>query len=140
MGNLEKSEVIDVGFEYINFGFVKDQNKIGLVYSSADVYVAPSLAEAFGKTIAESMLCKTPVVCFDATGPKEIVDHQINGYKAKAYYPEDLAKGIEWICNSNEYEKLAENARKKAIKTYDNLLIAKRYIQLYNEIYSTQNG
>jgi len=35
--------------------------------------------DAFGKTIAEAMGCGTPVVCFDATGPKDIVSHKVDG-------------------------------------------------------------
>ena len=56
------------------------------------------LMDAFGKTLAEAMACNTPVVCFDATGPKDIVDHKINGYKAIPFESRDLANGIEWVC------------------------------------------
>lgn len=52
---------------------------------------------AFGKTLAESMACVTPVFCYNATGPKDIVDHQINGYKAIPLRRSDLANGINWV-------------------------------------------
>lgn len=42
-------------------------------------------------------------MCFDATGPKNIVDHKINGYKARAFDSKNLADGIKWVSNNNEH-------------------------------------
>ncbi len=42
-------------------------------------------------------MCETPVVCFDATGPIDIVSHKTDGYKAEPFDPTDLTNGIEWI-------------------------------------------
>ena len=51
--------------------------------------------EAFGQTAFERLACGTPVVCFDATGLLDIVEHQINGYLAKPFDTSDLAAGID---------------------------------------------
>ena len=77
-------------------GFLHDTISLRLAYSASDVFVAPSLMDAFGKTLAESMSCGTPAVCFDATGPKDIVDHKLNGYKAFPFDTSDLTAGINW--------------------------------------------
>jgi glycosyltransferase involved in cell wall biosynthesis len=71
------------GFEFKALGFLHNDVALRLAYSSADVFVAPSIQEAFGKTLVESLACKTPVVCFDATGPASIVEHKVSGYKAR---------------------------------------------------------
>ncbi|MBT7706018.1 glycosyltransferase, partial [archaeon] len=133
-GNLDTGLIDQLGFEYKSFGYLFDHISLSMVYSVADIFVAPSLYEAFGKTIVESMTCKTPVVCFDATGPKDIVSHKINGYKAIPYDSKDLAMGIEWIANHLNYSDLCEAARKKAIEKYDSKVIASQYLALYNEI------
>ena len=98
------------------------------------MFVAPSLMDAFGKTLAEAMACGTPVVCFDATGPKDIVDHKINGYLAKPFESEDLADGIEWVLNASNYDELCLNAREKVVREFDSEVVAKKYIKLYEEI------
>jgi len=92
--------------------------------------------DAFGKTLAEAMACETPVVCFDATGPKYIVDHKVNGYKAKPFDIRDLANGIDWVLNLNEkeYTYLCKNAREKVLREFDSRVIAKKYIELYKEV------
>lgn len=133
-GNLDDDALNDFGFEYKNFGFLYDIVSLQLLYSAADVFVAPSIMDAFGKTLAESMACGTPVVCFDATGPRDIVSHKIDGYKAKPFDPTDLANGIEWILNTSNYEEICKNAREKVLKDFDSRVVAQRYIELYKEV------
>lgn len=133
-GNLDYKLIEDLGFEYKSFGYLHDNISLRLVYSCADLFVAPSLMEAFGKTLAEAMACGTPVVCFDATGPKDIVNHKINGYLAKPFESEDLARGIEWVVNAPNYEELCQNAREKVLREFDSRVVAQKYIALYEEI------
>jgi glycosyltransferase involved in cell wall biosynthesis len=133
-GDLDKSVADCLGYEYKNFGFLHDTLSLRLVYSAANVFVAPSIMDAFGKTLAESMACGTPVVCFDATGPKDIVSHKVDGYKARPFDTSDLANGIKWVLNYPEYDKLCENARKKVLENFDSKIVAQKYIQLYQEI------
>jgi glycosyltransferase involved in cell wall biosynthesis len=122
------------GLEYKNYGFIHDTVTPRLLYSAADVFVAPSLMDAFGKTLVESMGCGTPVVCFDATGPKDIIDHKINGYKATPYDPDDLKKGIEWVAHTDQYEQLSKKAREKAVSVFDSKHIAEQYHRIYDQL------
>jgi len=83
---------------------------------------------------AESMSCGTPVVCFDATGPKDIVDHKINGYKANPFDTSDLAAGINWVLSDNSrHKELCINAREKAVACFDIEKVAGQYAELYME-------
>ena len=133
-GRLHDSEVNHLGFEWKNLGLLSNDILLKLAYSAADVLVAPSLMEAFGKTIAESMACETPVVCFDATGPKDIVDHKINGYKARLADSGDLCLGIEWVIGHPHYKDLCIQARQKALSTFDSSVIARQYVELYQSV------
>lgn len=126
--------------ESISLGFLHDIISLRLAYSAADVFVSPSIIEAFGKTIAESMACGTPVVCFDATGPKDIVDHKINGYLAVPFDPADLARGIDWVLNHPDPEALSRNAREKVVRKFDSRVVAKQYIELYEEVLERDAG
>lgn len=133
-GKLDEQTIKSLNFKFVNFGFLNDTISMRLAYSCADVFVAPSLEEAFGKTIVESMACGTPVACFDATGPKDIVDHKINGYKAKPFDIVDLKNGIEWIIQHADYYSLAQQARMKVEKQFDSKVIAAQYIKLYSSL------
>lgn len=119
-----------------HLGFLTNANSMRIAYSAADLFVAPSLMDAFGKTLAESLSCKTPVVCFNATGPKDIVAHMQTGYKAQPYEAEDLAEGIEWILNlpCDQYVQLCHQSRERAVKYFDSRVIAKKYKDLYQDM------
>ena len=131
-GNFWSQKILDnIGIEYKILGFVDNKKIMNATYSSADIFVASSVQEAFGKTFAEAMLCETPVVCFDNTSISEIVDHKINGYIVKKQNSEELKKGIDWMSEEikkNNYNK--NRARVKAI-AFDAKVIAKEYIELY---------
>ena len=133
-GNLDETIIKESGFEYKILGFLHDLVSLRLAYSASDVFVAPSLMDAFGKTLIEAMACGTPVVCFDATGPKDIVDHKVNGYKASPYIAEDLAAGIDWVLSDDKRHKdLCIKARDKAVACFDIEKIARQYAELYRE-------
>tara|TARA_B100000401_G_scaffold86884_1_gene55288 strand:- start:4516 stop:5742 length:1227 start_codon:yes stop_codon:yes gene_type:complete len=124
----------DLGFKTKFMGHFNDELSLRLFYSAIDVLVVPSRVESFGQTASESMACGNPVVAFDTTGLKDIVDHKVNGYLAKPFETEDLANGIKYIMNSSEYVELCNNAREKAKKKFDSTVVARQYEQLYNEI------
>ncbi len=116
--------------------FLNSVESIRLAYSAADVFVAPSRMEAFGKMLVEAMACGTPVVCFDSTGPADIVEHKVTGYKAVPFRPVNLAEGIDWCLSLDQaqarFVKLASRAR--AVSYFDSAVIAAKYVQLYKEI------
>jgi len=139
-GKADEYQLKNIRCDFSNFGFLQDIVSLRLLYSAADVFVAPSLMEAFGKTIAEAMACGTPVVAFDANGPKDIIDHERNGYLAKPFETEDLKKGIEWIANHPQPEMLAAKAREKIVQSFDVKIISQKYKELYEEILSETAG
>ena len=134
-GNMDENIIDHSGVDYKCLGFLHDTVSLRLAYSAADVFVAPSLMDAFGKTLAESMACSTPVVCFNATGPKDIVDHKINGYKATPFMAEDLASGIDWVLSDEtRHKELCIKAREKAVAYFDIVKVAGQYAELYKSI------
>ncbi|WP_071515724.1 glycosyltransferase family 4 protein [Geitlerinema sp. PCC 9228] len=126
---------LDVGFKVHYLGNFSDDLSLALVYSAADVMVVPSLQESFGQTASEALACGTPVVAFDTTGLRDIVDSQQNGYLAKPYETEDLARGIAWILQDRDrYQQLRTNAREKAERAFALEIQAKRYLSLFQEL------
>jgi glycosyltransferase involved in cell wall biosynthesis len=119
-----------------NLGFLADSDSLRVAYSAADVFVAPSRADAFGKTLVEAMLCGTPVVCFNATGPKDIVDHHETGYLAEPFSPQDLADGVQWVLDQRPeaYVTMSRSAQERAKQRFDSRVIAKKYVELYREV------
>jgi glycosyltransferase involved in cell wall biosynthesis len=134
-GDLQHGDVPDCGIETRYVGYVDDNARLSKLYAAADIAVMPSLQEAFGKTIIEAMACGTPVVAFNSGGPRDIISHGIDGYLAKPFEPEDLAKGMLWC-----FERIAADdnlgaaARAKVMKRFDIEAVADRYEALYGAI------
>ena len=136
-GTSEPEQPIDLGFKTNYLGYVRDDVMLALIYSAADVMVVPSVQEAFGQTASESLSCGTPVVAFNDTGLKDIVDHQQNGYLATPFEVDDLAKGIAWVLEDGErQQKLRFHARQKSLREFSWDVQARRYLSLYEEILS----
>ncbi|NJL82956.1 MAG: glycosyltransferase [Chloroflexaceae bacterium] len=134
-GASQPSNTSDLSFKTHCLGRLNDDISLALAYSAADVMTVPSIQEAFGQTASESLACGTPVVAFDATGLKDIVDHQQNGYLVNPFDTEDLAYGILWtVENEERQKKLSENARLKAEAEFDLMNQAKTYLKLYIRI------
>jgi len=117
-------------------GRLEDDISLVALYSAVDVIVVPSLQENLSNTIMESLSCANPVVAFDIGGNSDMIEHKINGYLTTPFEEEDLANGIEWILSLDkiEYKKLCKNAREKVLREFDSKVVAKKYIELYEEI------
>jgi glycosyltransferase involved in cell wall biosynthesis len=125
----------DLKFETHFMGRVQDDVHLALIYSAADVFVAPSLQDNLPNTVMESLACGTPVVAFDTGGIPDMIEHKANGYLAKALDPDDLAQGLEWILNDPERAgRLGAAGRKKALTEYPLSLQAERYLKLYTDL------
>jgi UDP-glucose:(heptosyl)LPS alpha-1,3-glucosyltransferase len=59
-------------------------------YAAADAYVGPSLEDAYGLPVLESMACGLPVIVSSAAGASEIVIHGENGFVLRD--PRDAAE------------------------------------------------
>lgn len=136
-GEADKNHMKNLGLPYRLMGRISSDEQLNKIYSSADIFLAPSIQEAFGKTLVEAMLSGTPVICFDATGPKDIVSHKIDGYKVVPYDSREFKRGIEWILEN--YDSLRNNAIKNARHKFSSHNIAKEYIKLYNELVKNFN-
>lgn len=130
----------DLGMNVTYMGWLNDDISLALLYAAADVMIVPSLQEAFGKTAMESLACGTPVVSFDSTGLKDIVEHQKNGYRAECFSSEDLANGIRWVLEDEErWQALSRRSREKVEQEFTLEVQARSYLKLYEEILQSSN-
>lgn len=125
------------GLEVRNLGYLHDEASLRIAYSAADVFVAPSVQEAFGKTLAEAMACGTPVVAFDAAGPADVVAHKVTGYKARPYESRDLARGIDWVLADGRSSGMGKACRQRVQANFSKEVVARAYADLYGTVADT---
>lgn len=122
-------------FPTINTGPIQSEARLRTVYSAADIFVIPSLYEAFGLTALEAMACGTPVVGFDTGGIPDVVKHVETGLLVRVGDHIDLAEKLQHLIdNTDERLHMGTNARKLAESCFTLEKQAKKYIELYESI------
>lgn len=117
-----------------HMGHVTDRRLLSLVYSAADVFVAPSRMENLANTVLESLGCGTPVVAYDIGGMPDAIDHKVNGYLATPFSTQSLADGINWILQQQDAGLLRAACRDKVLKSFSRDEEINNYIALYESI------
>jgi glycosyltransferase involved in cell wall biosynthesis len=125
----------DLGMNVHYMGQLHDEISQILLYSAADVVVAPSMQENLSNTVMESLSCGTPVVAFNIGGMPDMIDHQINGYLATPFEPKDLADGMMWVLeNASRRNMLSQRARETVLERYALHAVVLRYSELYQSL------
>ena len=129
----DKRLLSKINISYICLDKIESTKKMRSILSLGDVYVFSSIQEAFGKSAAESLLCGTPVVCFEKTAISEIISHKKNGYISKYLSSKNISKGIEWVA-SKPKSFFKRNCLSIPKEKFDIKYCAKKYIKIYKKI------
>jgi len=132
-GSSQPKNPTELGFKSHYLGRLNDDISLSLVYAAADVFIAPSVQDNLPNTVMESLACGTPCVAFDIGGMCDMIDHQQNGYLAKPFNTDDLAKGIVWVLEDEErLRKLGSNSREKVEQNFPLEIQARKYLSIYD--------
>jgi glycosyltransferase involved in cell wall biosynthesis len=116
-------------------GMIKDESRLAQIYSAADLTVVPSRSESFGQVASESLSCGTPVVAFNTTGLKDIIDHLETGYLASDFETADLAYGIKLITEDSDMRiKMSSEARQRAAARFDINVTTRMHLELFETL------
>lgn len=135
IGASEPEHPVDLGMKIHYIGNLNDEISQVLLYSAADVTVAPSMQENLSNTVMESMACGTPVVAFNIGGMPDLIEHMTTGYLASPFEVANLASGIKWVIESKDrHRMLSQAARKSVLEKYTLEKVSSQYIDLYRDI------
>ena len=87
---------------------INDDFELCELYNSGDCLVIPSLNDNTPLISQEAQMCGLPIVSFNHNGLSEIIEHKINGYKAKSFDIISLKDGIDWIFRNLDDDKLVK--------------------------------
>jgi glycosyltransferase involved in cell wall biosynthesis len=122
-------------------GYIDEPTRLAALYSSADLFVIPSLQENCPQTALEAMACGTPVVGFAAGGIPDYVSPYQTGLLARPGDPRDLAAKISWmIDHPEERTQMGREARTLTTREYSLETQAGRISDLYSSLIKEQTG
>jgi glycosyltransferase involved in cell wall biosynthesis len=120
----------------INVPPLGEEKDIVEMLSLMDIFIFTSIAENAPLVIIEALSCGVPIVSFDVGGVPEMVENNVNGYIVKYLDTLAMAKAIVHLANNKEnLLRFSENNRTKAIKNFDESVVASKYIELYNSVF-----
>ncbi|HXN63981.1 MAG TPA: glycosyltransferase family 4 protein [Candidatus Acidoferrales bacterium] len=128
-------------FAHAHIANVSEDRLLSFVYSAADVYAAPSVADNLPNTLLESIACGTPVAAFDAGGMPDVVRPGVTGLLAPAGNARELAAAIfELLSNDAMRAQFSANCRRVAVAEYEIGIQPRRYAKLYEELLRRAGG
>jgi glycosyltransferase involved in cell wall biosynthesis len=116
----------------IQCGYVNDKDYLKELYTKADAFILPSLAENFPNTIVEALLCGTPVIASNTGGiPEQVNDN--NGVLVEPNDVEAWKNALDnFIENKNRFNR--RHIQEQAEQTYDKRKIVSEYLHVYQSL------
>lgn len=109
--------------------------QIGEEYVKSSLLVMSSHYEGFPMVMIEAMACGLPVVSFDyKCGPKDIVQHGINGLLVPEGDVKALAHAMMEVMTDEMYRKMLSRNAKKVVDTYSEEAVMKQWSRLFTSI------
>jgi glycosyltransferase involved in cell wall biosynthesis len=127
--------VVPDGLPHLHIEHVASDHRLSGLYSAADVFVIPSLQEAFGQTVLEAMACGTPVVGFDAGGIPEMVKPGETGLLASCGDVAGLREAVLALLADGEARaRMGASCRDRVVREHGLEVQARRYADLYRSL------
>lgn len=101
-GNSDRDPELEQYMPVCYMGIVNQEEKLRLIYTASDVFVAPSLQDNYPSTVLEAMACKTPVAAFSIGGMTDLIVDTKNGRLVPIRDADKLAEAIEYCVRNTE--------------------------------------
>ena len=127
-------KILSPRYSVITPGWV-DGEDLAIALSAADVFLMPSIQEAFGLMAVEAMACGTPVIVFEGTALPDVIKSPLGGIAVPAKDSVALAGAIKRLLDDDDLRsELGRQARQIAEREYAFPMYVQRHISLYEEV------
>ncbi len=100
-------------------------------YQAANVFVMPSILEAFGIPYLEAMHCGVPVIASNVKGPDDFLQDKYNCLISQVGNPDDLADCVAQVFEDTLLQqRLIENGR-QTVERYTRTGMIKKTLEVY---------
>ncbi len=94
--------------------FLGPKKNIEKYYAASDIFVLPTLYDAFANVCLEAMACGLPVITTDSNGAAEFILDRENGYILKTQKAVELSARIKALEPLSERSRMGDSAAAKA--------------------------
>lgn len=125
----------DPGYRHTHFGRVESDELQALLYRGADVFVIPSLEEAFGQSALEAVACGAVVAGFSVGGIPDIVKCGLNGLLVERGNTQALSEAIQKLLEDEALRHRWQNSCEAWVQErFSYFKNAAAYVALYDSL------
>lgn len=118
----------------VDFTGLIPHEKLPPYFSSADVFVLPSLNEGMSNSMLEALASGLPLIATDTGGTRELIDDGKNGFIIKMKDSEDIAVRLGILMRDRELRKrMGETSHEKA-QNMSWEKVAREYLKIYEKL------
>ncbi|MBL6444765.1 glycosyltransferase family 4 protein [Fulvivirga sp. 29W222] len=115
-----------------NVHFLGSRTDVMEILKKADALVMPSNIEGLPGVILEAQYAKVPVVAYNVGGIGEVIVNRVTGFLVEKGDEEGFILSVsEALSNVRLCNEIIENAYENVLNNYDNVLIAKKFVEMY---------
>ena len=115
--------------------FLGQINNAPLWLEACDIFVQPSIEEAFGLVFAEAGAKSKPIVATYVGGIKEIIIDRETGYLVAPAAPEKISQALKKLLESPEERKLfGENGYQRISTKFSIDSMVNKYLTIFNTV------
>jgi len=121
--------------------FLGQQERIGELLASADVFFLPSLQESFGLAALEAMAAGVPVVGTRVGGLPELVGDGDGGFLYEVDDFDGMAQGLRTLLTDRDLRAwVSARARRRALSLFSSEIIVPQYEAFYRDVLDGVRG
>lgn len=114
---------------------LQSAEKLRALYQQADLFVLPSVQEAFGLVMLEAMACGIPVIASRNTGAPDVIDHGQNGFLFDSGDITALAEYMNYLIKNPELtQRIGASARIAVEANFTTMHYKKRFLKLFEQL------
>jgi len=115
--------------------FLGNQDCMEEMLPLADVFLLPSSSESFGLVALEAMSAEVPVVCSNAGGLPEVVEHGFTGFLHEpAHVAGYTASVLKLLANDGLRRTMGRRGRRVAIERFGAEEMVGKYVEVYESL------
>ncbi len=122
-------------FQLVELGWTNDEELTRDAFVASDIFLMPSIAEAFGVMAIEAMACGKPVIVFEGTSLPEVTFTPDVGLSVPLRDGEAFFQALQrLIDNPSEREERGRKGRMVAELHYSDDMYARRMAEVYKKV------
>jgi glycosyltransferase involved in cell wall biosynthesis len=122
-------------FQLVELGWTNDEEQARDAFIASDIFLMPSIVEAFGVMAIEAFACGKPVIVFEGTSLPEVTFAPDVGVSVPMHDGEGLYRALQHLIdNPAEREERGRKGREIAEQHYGDELYAQRLAEIYKKV------